>query len=120
MVAVAEAAIGGAYAPGALGAALDLTGYAPGIPAEGVLYGEDGARAVVSAAPADLEALLALAAQHQVPARRAGRVGQAGSALELRLGSQVFSWGISALRKTYFEAIPGRMRHPDVDRSAGE
>jgi hypothetical protein len=32
----------------------------------------------------------------------------------------VFKWSIGALRRTYFAAIPRRMQHPDVDRSAGE
>jgi hypothetical protein len=87
---------------------------------EGLLYGEDGARAVVSTAPDALAALLALASQHGVPAHRAGRVGEAGATLELRAAARVFTWGIGALRQTYFTAIPRRMQHPDVDRSAGE
>ena len=120
LVAVAEAAIGGAYAPGGVGATLDLEAYAPGVPADGLLYGEDGARAVVSAAAADVEPLLALAAEHAVPAFRAGRVGAADGRLELRAGDRLFTWGIGALRQTYFTAIPRRMQHPDVDRSAGE
>jgi len=36
------------------------------------------------------------------------------------VGAHLFSWGIATLRQTYFEAIPRRMQHPDVDRSAGE
>ncbi|HEX6617700.1 MAG TPA: phosphoribosylformylglycinamidine synthase subunit PurL [Gemmatimonadales bacterium] len=120
LVALAEAAIGGPYAPGGMGAALDLTGYGAGIPVEGLLYGEDGARAVVSAAPDNVEPLLGLAREHGVPAVRAGRVAEPGGTLELRVDGRVFSWGIGALRQTYFEAIPRRMQHPDVDRSAGE
>jgi phosphoribosylformylglycinamidine synthase len=120
LVALAEAAIGGAYAPGGLGATLDLTACAPGVAPEGVLYGEDGARAVVSAAPGDVAALEALAGEHGVPAHHAGRVTEPDGALELRVGDRLFSWGISALRQTYFMAIPRRMQHPDVDRSAGE
>jgi hypothetical protein len=55
-----------------------------------------------------------------VPVARVGCVGDAGGMLELRVAGQTFSWGIGALRQTYFEAIPRRMQHPDVDRSAGE
>jgi phosphoribosylformylglycinamidine synthase subunit PurL len=120
LVALAEAAIGGAYAPGGHGATLDLDRYAPEVPADGVLYGEDGARAVVSAATGDVAAVLALAAEHGVPAYRAGRVGAPDGALELRVGGRLFTWDIGALRQTYFMAIPRRMRHPDADRSAGE
>jgi hypothetical protein len=51
---------------------------------------------------------------------RAGRVTEAGSPLELRLGDRLFKWSVGALRQTYFLAIPRRMQHPDADRSAGE
>jgi len=98
----------------------DLAGYAERVDPEGVLYGEDGARAVVSAAQADVEALVALAREHGVPVYRAGHVGQPGGPLELRVGGRLFSWSTGALRQTYFTAIPRRMQHPDVDRSAGE
>jgi len=85
-----------------------------------VLYGEDGARVVVSASSMDVLDLVALAGQHGVPVHRAGRVGEPGGALELRTGGRVFSWPIGALRQIYFSAIPRRMQHPDVDRAAGE
>jgi phosphoribosylformylglycinamidine synthase subunit PurL len=120
LVALAEAAIGGAYAGDALGASVDLTAYGAEVPLDGLLFGEDGARAVVSAAPAEASRLLDLAREHGVPVARVGRVGDAGGMLELRVAGQTFSWGIGALRQTYFEAIPRRMQHPDVDRSAGE
>jgi phosphoribosylformylglycinamidine synthase subunit PurL len=118
-VALAEAVIGGPYVPGSLGADLDLTGYAPDVPVDGLLYGEDGARAVVSCAPPSSRFLIALANEHGVPVFHAGRVQSAG-ALELQVGSQLFSWSTEALRRIYFDAIPRRMQHPDVDRAAGE
>ena len=62
---------------------------------------------------------MALAREAGVPAFRAGRVGERGGTLELRVGAEVFKWSIGDLRRTYFEAIPRRMQHPDVDRSAG-
>jgi hypothetical protein len=118
-VALAEAAMGGPYAAEGFGASLDLTGYAPEAEPEALLYGEDGARTVVTCSAAHLEALLALSGEHQVPVFRAGRVGAHSSGLELRVGARLFSWGIVTLRQTYFEAIPRRMQHPDVDRSVG-
>jgi phosphoribosylformylglycinamidine synthase II len=120
LVALAEAAMGGPYAAEGFGASLDLTGYAQVAEPEAVLYGEDGARAVVSCSAGQIEPILALCREHQVPAFRAGRVGPASSTLELRVGAGLFSWEITALRRTYFTAIPRRMQHPDVDRSAGE
>ena len=118
-VALAEAAMGGPYVPGSLGASLDLTGYAPDVPMDGLLYGEDGARAVVSCCPGGGAPLIALANEHGVPVFHAGRVESAGT-LELQVGPQLFSWSTEALRRIYLEAIPRRMQHPDVDRAAGE
>jgi phosphoribosylformylglycinamidine synthase subunit PurL len=118
-VALAEAAMGGAYARAGLGAAVTLDQYAPGLAADGLLYGEDGARAVVTTPAAEVDALMALAREGGVPAFRAGRVGQPDGELELRVGSELFTWSIGALRLTYFTAIPRRMQQPDVDRSAG-
>ena len=40
--------MGGPYADTGLGARLDLGGLGPEVPLDGLLYGEDGARAVVS------------------------------------------------------------------------
>jgi phosphoribosylformylglycinamidine synthase len=118
LVALAEAAIGGAYAASGLGAELDLERYAPGVELEGLLYGEDGGRVVLSADPAHSAALAELAFEHAVPVFRAGRVG--GRNLELRAGSGVLTWDVAALRRTYFDAIPRRMQHADAERSAGE
>ena len=120
LVTLAEAAMGGPYAGEGFGASLDLTGYAAGTDPDALLYGEDAARAVVSCSADHVAALLALCGENQVPVFRAGRVGPRSSALELRVGARRFSWGMAALRRTYFEAIPRRMQHPDVDRSAGE
>jgi phosphoribosylformylglycinamidine synthase II len=119
VVALAEAVIGGPYVPGSLGASLDLTGYASELPLDGLLYGEDGARAVVSCSQAAARPLIALADQHGVPVFRAGLVESAGT-LELQADDQLFSWSTEALRRIYFDAIPRRMQHPDVDRAVGE
>jgi phosphoribosylformylglycinamidine synthase len=119
LVALAEAAIGGPYAAGGFGATVVLDGYAPAIPLEGLLYGEDMGRVVVSCAADQTGALLSLCREHGVPAFEAGRVGPPSSSLELRVGGRLFSWGTGSLRQTYFEAIPRRMRQPDADRSAG-
>jgi phosphoribosylformylglycinamidine synthase subunit PurL len=119
LVALAEAAIGGPYASGGCGAAIGLDGYAPDVPLEALLYGEDMGRVVVSCAAGEARALLALCREHGVPAFELGRVGPAGGSLELRAGGRLLSWGIGSLRQTYFEAIPRRMRQPDADRSTG-
>ncbi|HEU4699880.1 MAG TPA: phosphoribosylformylglycinamidine synthase subunit PurL [Gemmatimonadales bacterium] len=121
LVALAEAAMGGPYVGGGLGATVTLDGYADAaLVPEALLFGEDGARAVVSCAPAAVEALLALAARHGVPAFRAGRVGEPGAPLTVAVGAQQYAWNVDTLRDVYFEAIPRRMRHADADRSTGE
>jgi hypothetical protein len=63
--------------------------------------------------------LIALANEHGVPVFHAGRV-ESADRLELQVGPQLFSWSSEALRRIYFDAIPRRMQHPDVDRAAGE
>ncbi len=115
-VTLAEAAIGGPYATASLGATLDLAGYAEGLPLDGLLFGEDGARAVVSCAPDAVAGLLTLAAERGVPAFRAGAVGAPDGRLELEAGGKPLGWDTRALRRIYFEAIPRRMAHADLDR----
>jgi hypothetical protein len=109
--------MGGPYSA-AVGAELDLEGYAPGVELDGLLYGEDAGRVVISADATYRDALTELGRRHQVPIFPAGRTG--GPRLELRAGSRVFSWALESLRKTYFEAIPRRMQYADAERSAGE
>ncbi len=118
LVALAEAAIGGAYASSGMGAVLSLHGYESEVALDGLLYGEDAGRVVVSADPANTGALSELARTHGVPCFHAGKVG--GDKLELGAGPQVLSWDVATLRQTYFEAIPRRMQHADAERSAGE
>jgi phosphoribosylformylglycinamidine (FGAM) synthase-like enzyme len=119
-VAAAEAAIGGPYAARGLGAMLDLAGYGGSLADEALLFGEDGARAVVSCSPTAAADLVALATEHGVPAARVGTVGEPGGTLELRTGSGLFSWVIDDLRRLYYDAIPRRMAHADLEDRAAE
>jgi hypothetical protein len=47
-------------------------------------------------------------------------VGEPGGRLELRTPSRVLSWSIDDLRRTYYEAIPRRMAHADLEDRAVE
>ena len=110
-VALAEACIGAPYAGATFGAQVELP--APGdASAEALLYGEDAGRVIVSCEGSDLPALLALAAEHGVPAAELGRVGPADGPLEIGLPRRgtSFSWPTRELRRIYFDAIPRRMR----------
>ena len=109
-VALAEAAIGGPYADAAFGATLDLTAHAPGVAPEGVLFGEDGARVVVTCRADVGGRVEALARRHSVPLFNAGIVGPAGGMLEITMGDRTLAWNGETLRRTYFDAIPRRMR----------
>ncbi len=117
LVALAESAIGGPYAPGGLGVRVDLTGYAPAATVEALLFGEDGARAVTSCLASNREALLALAVEHGVPAFVAGQVGPRRGPVEVRLGETIYGWQVDTLRRIYHDAIPRRMAEALADRA---
>jgi phosphoribosylformylglycinamidine synthase len=116
LVALAEAAIGGPYSDAPVGARLDLTGYAQGLLDEGLFYGEDGARAVVSCDPAGQQGLLDLARQHGVPAFVAGKTGT-DRTLGIKRGDRELTWSLEELRTIYDQAIPRRMEHVEEDRA---
>jgi phosphoribosylformylglycinamidine synthase len=111
-VTAAEAAIGGPYAEAALGATLDLRGYAPAVPDEALLFGEDGARAVVSCRAGDLDALLVLAREHGVPAHAAGAVAGPGGEFTIATDAARHAWPAARLRELHDQGIPRRMRAP--------
>ncbi|MDQ2669442.1 MAG: AIR synthase related protein, partial [Gemmatimonadota bacterium] len=117
LVALAEAAIGGPYADAPLGATVDLSGHGGSIADDALLYGEDHGRVVASCAPDAVDRLLALAREHGVPAEAVGTVEPSGSLTVVRQ-DRSWTWSTAALRETYYEAIPRRMRHADADRSA--
>lgn len=118
-VAVAEATIRGPYEEAALGARLNLVSYADGVSPEALLFGEDGARAVVSCMSTRCDALLALAREHGVPAFVAGTVGELRGSLEVQVGATRLKWATEELRRTYYEAIPRRMR-AQITQMGGE
>src|SRR5271156_6507425 len=73
--------------------------------AELALFGERGARAVVSVAPASLARVNEIAAQYQVRARRIGTVTRG----ELRIqyqGAAVIQGSIESFRRAWSEALP--------------
>ena len=114
-VALAEAAMGGPYAEGAFGARVDLTGYAPRLTDEQLLYAEDHARVVATFDPKHAGALARLAREHGVPGFGAGTVTTAAEGFTIRTGASSFHWAIDDLRRTYFEAIPRRMSGAEAE-----
>ncbi|HEV8613255.1 MAG TPA: phosphoribosylformylglycinamidine synthase subunit PurL [Gemmatimonadales bacterium] len=110
-VTIAEACIGGPYAGATLGARVELA-HPEGCSPEGLLYGEDAGRVIVSCDAMHSAQLLVLATEHGVPAAAVGEVGAPEGVLEIRfpgLGA-TFAWPTRELRRTYFDAIPRRMK----------
>ncbi len=107
-VAVAEACVGEPYGHGTVGAGLHFE-LPAGASSEGILFGEDGARAIISFRPETVESVRRLADEHAVPIAVAGNVGPPDGELRITVGSETMSWSTGDLRRTYFDAIPRRM-----------
>ncbi|MBK9547694.1 MAG: phosphoribosylformylglycinamidine synthase subunit PurL [Gemmatimonadetes bacterium] len=111
-VALAECCMGGPWATSTFGAIIDLDAHAPDVSDDGFLFGEDGARAIVSCDPADVAALQRIAAAQGVSAHYLGLVGEADSDLIVNRDGRGWTWQTAALRQKYFDAIPRRMAAP--------
>jgi phosphoribosylformylglycinamidine synthase len=99
-VALAECAIMDRARP--MGARIDLTPWAA-LPLRALLFGEAQGRVVLSTA--EPARILALAAEHGVPARDIGAVDGSAS-LHITAGSRACSASLAELDDAYFEAIP--------------
>jgi phosphoribosylformylglycinamidine synthase subunit PurL len=84
------------------------------LPVDALLFGEAQGRIVVSCAEQDLERVLALARQHDVPASRIGTVGAPADevVLELTATSTTVRVPAEALSEEYHTAIPRIMAAP--------
>jgi len=108
-VALVESAIA---APTPFGFTADLGGYAPGVSAPALLFGEDQARAVVSASPDAAPQLMALALTRGVYACAVGTVGDADGTVRMGIGARPIERPILRLAAIYESAIPRRMAAP--------
>jgi phosphoribosylformylglycinamidine synthase len=107
-VALAEACFGEPYADQSLGCGVHLTAGSD-TTVEGLLYGEDGARAVVSFEESAVETLRTLAETHGVPFQVIGSVGPRNGELRITVGTETLTWSTPELRRIYHDAIPRRM-----------
>jgi len=89
-----------------LGANIDLSAWAK-LPPRALLFGEAQGRVVVSTSTPN--AVLAIAAQHGVPARVIGRVTGAASGLRIATGTVTLAAELPRLVDAYHEAIPRAM-----------
>jgi phosphoribosylformylglycinamidine synthase len=108
-VALAEVAIGGAYAETGFGLDVDLTTYHSPLTTHQLLFSESHGRAVLTCAPDRAAAIVALAQELGVPVARVGTVGARGGALRLTLRDASIDVSVDRLRGVYFSAIPRRM-----------
>ncbi|HEX7241108.1 MAG TPA: AIR synthase-related protein, partial [Longimicrobiaceae bacterium] len=79
------------------------------LPVSALLFGEAQSRVVLSCAPESTAALLALMAEHGVPAERIGAVGPEGGAFRVATAHSVVEAPIGELAAIYYGAIPRRM-----------
>ena len=85
------------------------------LPANALLFGEAQGRVVVSCAEGDVEALLAVAADHGVPAQRIGTVGAPFGTFVVRTRGGTIDAPASELAALYENAIPRRMEGSVAD-----
>ncbi len=111
-LALAESCIGSPYHTHSFGARLDLRAVQGSLPAHAILFGEDHGRAIVSAAPSNLDPVLQLARQHAVPAMPIGVVTDSGGSLDIALQEQTLSHDVPALRAIQHRAIARRLDVP--------
>jgi len=111
-VALAECCIGGPWATTTFGATVDLNAHADTVSDEGWLFGEDGARALVSATPENVMALQQLGAQFGIPCHYLGLVGDVGGEIEATREQRKWSWSSTELRRIYHDALPRRIERP--------
>jgi len=101
-VALAESAFG--EAPFGVDVELD-----DALPANALFFGEAQGRVVVSCAEGDVEAILSIARDHQVPALRIGTVGAPFGTFSIHAPSGAIEAPASELAALYENAIPRRM-----------
>src|SRR5580693_5607645 len=100
-VSVAEACFGRE----GLSAEIALEAASPQDFAEAALFGERGARAVVSVAPASLARVNAIAAQYKVRAQRIGTVTRGDFRIQYQ-GAAVIQGSVESFRRMWSEALP--------------
>jgi phosphoribosylformylglycinamidine synthase len=99
----AASSLGAAHAASQLGVNIQLEGH---YPAEFTLFGERGARVMVSVSPANLAAVLTIARQYGVEASKIGEVSTGGSAFRILYnGGVVLYSSAEALRDAWANAL---------------
>jgi phosphoribosylformylglycinamidine synthase len=82
------------------------------LPPVALFFGEGQGRVIVSCDPADADAVLKTAADHDVPAERIGTVGAVGTGLRIEAKQSSINASAEAMTDAYFGAIPRIMDAP--------
>ncbi|MFQ5704251.1 MAG: phosphoribosylformylglycinamidine synthase subunit PurL [Gemmatimonadales bacterium] len=117
-VAISKSCIGGPYDTETRGAKVDLRTIQKDLSTNAVLFGEDHGRAVVSVSPEHLNAVMALTAEHEVPATAIGSVGDPAGTLDISTADTTMKLSTILLRRAYMQAIPSRMELESVGSAA--
>jgi len=96
------ASVGAGFAPPPLGADVSLD---DAVPTESILFGERGARAVVSITPSKLAAVRDTARQYNVAARELGQVTRDGSFRIEHKGRAVIDSSVESLRDAWANSL---------------
>ncbi|HKP15272.1 MAG TPA: phosphoribosylformylglycinamidine synthase subunit PurL [Gemmatimonadaceae bacterium] len=88
-------------------AQIDLSAWRS-LPRRALLFGEAQGRVILSTP--DPDAVLAIAARHDVPARQIGEVTSSSMPFTIAIGGSTLSVAVSALADSYHEAIPRIMQ----------
>jgi phosphoribosylformylglycinamidine synthase len=108
-VAAVETAIGGPYTASGFGLELDLREIQGDLGVTALLFGEDQARALVSAAPESVDAVRAAARAAGVPCAAIGAVGAQDGRFHVMTSSHELDLPIADLRAIFDRAIPRLM-----------
>jgi len=108
-VALVEACLGPPYAPSPLGATVDLSGYQQSSDVA-TLFGEDHARAVLSAEPGRATSIIKLAAQHGLAATVVGTVGWPKDVITIGTAGAQIELDSTEARSAFMNAIPEQMQ----------
>ena len=114
-IGLAEGCIGAPYGDAPLGARVDLRGVQGELSDAEILFGEDQARAILTAHQDDVPVILKVADRMGLTATTIGTVGTHDDTFRVELVHSPFEVDPVVLRQTYLDAIPRRMEMEPVD-----
>ncbi len=112
-IALAEGCVGAPYGDNPVGARVDLRSIQGELSDAEILFGEDQARAILTAHQDDVPRILQVADRVGIAAATIGTVGTHDDTFRVELVHHPFQVDPVVLRQTYLDAIPRRMESVD-------